>query len=91
MNKAELIDYIASDLEISKARAEGFVNSFTAAVTSNIGKDGVKIAGFGSWGAKKRNAKTGRNPQTGEEMKIPAKWVPFFKAAAAMKDSVLRK
>ena len=59
--------------------------------TKNLRKDGVKIAGFGTFGAKKRKAKTGRNPQTGEEMKIPSKWVPFFKAGTSLKDAALRK
>ena len=87
MNKAQLVEFIAEDMEISKAEAERFVNCFTSAVTKNINKDGVKIAGFGTFGSKKRNAKTGRNPQTGEEMKIPAKWVPFFKAGISLKEA----
>ena len=87
MNKAELVEFIAGDMETSKAEAERFVKSFTAAVTRNLRKDGVKIAGFGTFGAKKRKAKTGRNPQTGEEMKIPSKWVPFFKAGTSLKDA----
>ena len=90
MNKAQLVEFIAEDMEISKAEAERFVNSFTSAVTKNINKDGVKIAGFGTFGSKKRNAKTGRNPQTGEEMKIPAKWVPVFKAGAQLKDAAVK-
>lgn len=87
MNKAELVEIIAQDLETSKASAQKFINSFTTAITKNLRKDGVRIVGFGSFSAKKRNARTGRNPQTGETMKIPAAWVPKFKAGSALKEA----
>ena len=86
MNKSDLVDYIAQDMETTKVEADKFVKAFTDAISKNLKKDGIKIAGFGTFGAKKRAAKMGRNPQTGEEMKIPAKWVPYFKPASALKE-----
>jgi len=91
MNKGELVDYLAEDLEVSKALADRFVNSFTEAVCSNLRKDGVKLAGFGTFSSTKRKARVGRNPQTGEEIKIPARWVPTFKAGTVLKESAERK
>ena len=91
MNKGELVDYLAEDLEVSKALADRFVNSFTEAVCSNLRKDGVKLAGFGTFSSTKRKARVGRNPKTGEEIKIPARWVPTFKAGTVLKDSAERK
>ena len=91
MNKGELVDYLAEDLEVSKALADRFINSFTDAVCTNLRKDGVKLAGFGTFSATKRKARVGRNPQTGEEIKIPARWVPTFKAGTVLKDSAERK
>ena len=91
MNKGELVDYIAEDLDVSKALADRFVNSFTEAVCTNVRKDGVKLAGFGTFGSTKRKARVGRNPQTGEEIKIPARWVPTFKAGTVLKDAAEKK
>ncbi len=88
MNKGELVDYLAEDLEVSKALADRFVNSFTEAVCSNLRKDGVKLAGFGTFSSTKRKARVGRNPQTGEEIQISAAKVPAFKAGKALKDAV---
>ena len=91
MNKGELVDYIAEDLDVSKALADRFVNSFTDAVCTNVRKDGVKLAGFGTFGSTKRKARVGRNPQTGEEIKIPSRWVPTFKAGTVLKDAAEKK
>lgn len=91
MNKGELVDFISEDLDVSKALADRFVNSFTEAVCTNIRKDGVKLAGFGTFGSTKRKARVGRNPQTGEEIKIPARWVPTFKAGTVLKDAAEKK
>ena len=91
MNKSELVDYISEDLEVSKTLADRFVTSFTEAVCSNIRKDGIKLAGFGTFSATKRKARIGRNPQTGEEIKIPTRWVPVFKAGTVLKSSAERK
>lgn len=91
MNKGELVDHLAEDLEISKALADRFVNSFTEIVCNNIRKDGVKLAGFGNFSSTKRKARVGRNPQTGEEIKIPARWVPTFKAGTVLKDAAEKR
>ena len=91
MNKGELVDHIAEELEVSKALADQMVNSFVNAVYQNVRKDGVRLAGFGTFSAAKRKARVGRNPQTGEEIKIPARWVPTFKAGTLLKESAERK
>jgi DNA-binding protein HU-beta len=91
MNKGELVDYLAEDLEVPKALADRFVNSFVEAVYSNVRKEGLKLAGFGTFGSVKRKARIGRNPQTGEEIKIPSRWVPTFKAGSVLKESVEKK
>ena len=91
MNKSELVDWIAEDLEISKTLTDRFVTSFTEAVCSHVRKDGVKLAGFGNFSSTKRKARMGRNPQTGEEIKIPARWVPTFKAGTVLKSAAEKK
>ena len=91
MNRAELTEYIANDLEVTKAQADRFITSFTDAVYSNIRKDGVKIVGFGTFAATKRKARVGRNPQTGEEVKIPSRWAVTFKAGSSLKDAASKK
>merc|ERR1712167_132667 len=91
MNKGELVDCIAEELEVSKALADKFVNCFTDAVCENARKDGIRLAGFGTFGATKRKARVGRNPQTGEEIKIPSRWVPSFKPGSALKEAVEKK
>ena len=90
MTKAELIDKIAGETEVSKALAEKVLNS----VTSQIGKclkksDKITLTGFGTFSVAKRKARTGRNPQTGQEIKIKATRVPKFKSGKALKDAVV--
>lgn len=81
MNKAELIDKIAKDAAVTKAQANDALDSFTAAVVSALKKgDKVTLVGFGTFSVTKRSARKGRNPQTGKEIKIPAKKVAKFKA-----------
>ncbi|NRA44089.1 MAG: HU family DNA-binding protein [Oligoflexales bacterium] len=91
MNRADLIEYIAGEMETSKAEADRFLSAFLDAIYSNVRKEGVKIAGLGSFSAAKRKARLGRNPQTGEEIKIPAKWVPVFKAGASLKEAAKKR
>jgi DNA-binding protein HU-beta len=81
MNKAELIDAIASESGLTKADAKKALEGFVTA-TSGALKSGDKIAlvGFGSFSVSKREARTGRNPQTGAVIKIKARKVPKFKA-----------
>jgi DNA-binding protein HU-beta len=85
MNKAELIDAMAADAGISKLQAKKALDSFTENVSGALKKGGrVSLIGFGSFSVSKRNARTGRNPQTGAEIKIAAKNVAKFKAGAAL-------
>ena len=89
MNKSELVAAIASKAEISKKDAEASVNAFTEVVAEEL-KKGEKIAlvGFGTFEVSQRAARTGRNPQTGKEIKIPASKAPKFKAGKALKDAL---
>ncbi|TDQ29815.1 MULTISPECIES: HU family DNA-binding protein [Tenacibaculum] len=89
MNKSDLIDAMAADAGISKAAAKAALDSLTANVTKTLKKgDKVALVGWGTWSVSKRAARTGRNPQTGKEIKIAAKNVVKFKAGAGLSDSV---
>jgi len=81
MNKAELVSKISDDAGIGKAQANAALDSFVDAVTKTLKSgDKVTLVGFGTFSVSKRNARTGRNPQTGESIKIKAKKVARFKA-----------
>jgi DNA-binding protein HU-beta len=89
MNKAELIAAIAAKTGDTKKVAEASVNAFVDVVTESLVKgDKVQLVGFGSFEVRKRAARKGRNPQTKEEIKIPASKAPVFKAGKALKDKV---
>ena len=89
MNKSELIERMASDADISKAAAERALESFTTSVQSTLKKGGsVTLVGFGSWSVTKRAARTGRNPKTGEAIKIKARKAPKFTPVKAFKDAL---
>jgi len=89
MNKAELIDAMASGAELSKADAKKALDAFIGATTGALKKgDRVALVGFGSFAVAKRAARTGRNPQTGKEIKIAAKKVVKFKAGSELSGSV---
>ncbi|MBY5945313.1 nucleoid-associated protein HU-beta [Photobacterium rosenbergii] len=89
MNKTQLVDKIAENADISKASAGRALDAFIDAVSESL-KDGDQVAlvGFGTFSVRERAARTGRNPQTGEEIQIAAAKVPGFKAGKALKDSV---
>ncbi len=92
MNKAELIAAIAAQTNETKKNAEAAVNAFVDVVTEALVKgDKVQLVGFGSFEVRKRAARKGRNPQTKEEIKIPASKAPVFKAGKALKDLVNKK
>jgi DNA-binding protein HU-beta len=81
MNKGQLIDKIAGDAQISKVQAGAALDSFLTATMGALKKgDKVTLVGFGTYSVSKRSARIGRNPQTGKEIKIPAKKVVKFKA-----------
>ncbi|ATL46754.1 DNA-binding protein HU [Chitinophaga caeni] len=89
MNKAELIDRIAKDAEITKTQANDALDSFTKAVADTLKKGGkVTLVGFGTFSVSKRAARNGRNPQTGQIIKIKAKKVAKFKAGKALSDKL---
>ena len=90
MNKSELIDQIAQDAEISKAAALKALNSFMANVTKALKKkDGkVTLVGFGTFAKSRRKARKGRNPQTGEPIKIKASNVVKFRPGKKLKDAI---
>lgn len=89
MNKAEFIGKMAADAKISKAAAAKALDSFIAGVKGALKKgDRATLVGLGSFSVSHRKARTGRNPQTGKAMKIPAKKVPRFVAGAALKEAV---
>ncbi|CDH06917.1 DNA-binding protein HU-beta, NS1 (HU-1), plays a role in DNA replication and in rpo translation [Xenorhabdus bovienii str. oregonense] len=89
MNKSQLIDKIAADVNISKAAAGRVVDAFISSVSDSL-KDGddVVLVGFGTFTVRERAARTGRNPQTGKEIKIAAAKVPAFRAGKGLKDAV---
>lgn len=89
MNKTELIDAIAESADLSKASAARTLEATLDAITGALQQgDSVALVGFGTFQAKDRAARTGRNPQTGEAMEIPAAKVPSFKAGKALKDAL---
>ncbi|WP_375324277.1 HU family DNA-binding protein [Flagellimonas sp. GZD32] len=89
MNKTELIDAMAADAGITKAAAKKALESFLGNVEGTLKKgDRVSLVGFGSWSVSKRSAREGRNPQTGQTIKIAAKNVVKFKAGAELSGAV---
>ena len=89
MNKAELIEAIAKQADISKAAASRALDAAVGAIKKSMKKgDSVSIVGFGTFSTRKRGARTGRNPQTGAAIKIKASRVPKFKPGKALKDAV---
>lgn len=89
MNKSQLIDQIASEANISKAAAGRVVDAFVASVMGSLSKgDDVALVGFGTFTVRERAARIGRNPQTGQEIKIAAAKVPAFRPGKGLKDAV---
>lgn len=87
MNKTELVSAIADKAEISKKDAEAALKAFTDVVAEELKKgEKIQLVGFGTFEISERAARTGRNPQTGEEMMIPASKSPKFKAGKSLKD-----
>ncbi len=92
MNKAELIEIIATEAKLSKAAAQAALDATTAAIVKTVTKgDSVGLVGFGSFSSGKRAARVGRNPQTGESIKIPAAKTVKFSAGKTFKDTVNKK
>ena len=89
MTKAELVDFVAEKADLTKAEAARALDAVVAGVTKGLKKEGkVSLVGFGTFTAKKRAARTGRNPLTGAEVKIAARVVPGFRAGSKLKDAL---
>lgn len=89
MNKTELVAVVAEKAGLTKVEAGKAVDAVTSAITEEMSKGGdVALIGFGTFKVGERSARTGRNPQTGAEMQIPAAKVPKFSAGKALKDAV---
>lgn len=89
MNKTELVDAIAKKTELSKKDAEKALKAFTDVVAEELAKgEKIQLVGFGTFEVAERPAREGRNPRTGETMKIAASKAPKFKAGKALKDTV---
>ena len=89
MTKAELIEAVAKDAKITKTAAAQAIDSITGTITKDLKKRGrITLTGFGTFSVANRKARTGRNPQTGQEIRIPASKTPKFTAGKALKDAV---
>lgn len=91
MNKVELVAAVAEKAELSKKDAEKAVAAVFAAIEEAVAAgDKVQLVGFGTFETKQREARTGRNPRSGETIEIPAASLPAFKAGKALKDAVAK-
>lgn len=89
MNKTELVAAIADKTELSKKDSEKALKAFIDAVTEELKKgEKIQLVGFGTFEVSQRAARTGKNPQTGKAISIPASKAPKFKAGKALKDTV---
>jgi len=89
MNKADLLSKMANEADISKAAAEKALSAFTDGVKNAMQKgEGVTLIGFGAYTVVERKARTGRNPQTGAVLQIPAKKTIKFKAGKELREAV---
>ena len=89
MTKAELVEFIAENADLTKADATRALEAMIEVITEGLkNKKKVTLVGFGTFAAKEREARTGRNPQTGETVQIAARTVPTFKAGNKLKDAL---
>lgn len=92
MTKTELIDKVAEKTGLTKKDSGKAIDAMVDAISGALAKHNkVQLVGFGSFEVRKREARKGRNPQTGAEIKIAARNVPVFKAGKALKDAVAKK
>ena len=92
MNKADLVEAIANATELSKSKTDEVVGAMVATIIKAVAKgDSVQLVGFGTFGSGKRAARTGRNPRTGESIKIAAAKTVKFTAGKAFKEAVNKK
>ena len=91
MNKTELINAVADKTELSKKDAEAAVSAVIEAITESLTQEEkVQLVGFGAFEVKSRAERVGRNPKSGDTIKIPASKTPVFKAGKALKDAVAK-
>ena len=89
MNKGELVKAMSEKANLSKKTTEAILNAFIEVISDELKKgEKIQLIGFGNFEAKKRAERTGRNPQTGNSIKIPARTSPVFKAGKALKETV---
>jgi DNA-binding protein HU-beta len=89
LKKTELIEAIAEKTDVPKSQAQKYFDAFEEVVTDTLkGGDEVQVTGFGKFYVREQKARDGRNPQTGEKMRIPAQRVPTFSAGNSLKESV---
>ncbi len=87
MNKAELVEQLTTEVGLTKADCERVLDSLTENIKKSVKKGSdVTLVGFGTFTRARRKARIGRNPQTGSELKIPARTVPKFRPGKAFKD-----
>lgn len=92
MNKADFVEAVADGAELTKADAGRAVDAMIAAITKALKKgDTVTLVGFGTFSVRKRGARTGRNPRTGEHVSVEKKSVPFFKTGKEMRERLNRE
>ena len=89
MTKAELVERVANQINLTKKQTEVVVNTVFSSITESLaeGKK-VELRGFGSFRIRQRNARVGRNPKSGQKVEVPSKKVPFFKAGKELRELV---
>lgn len=89
MTKADLVDEVAATADLTKKDSEVVVSTFFDAIIDSLSKgDKVELRGFGTFKLRRRKARVGRNPRTGERVDVPAKVVPFFKPGKELREMV---
>lgn len=89
MNKSELIDAVSAEAELTKADTDKAFKAFVKVITETMAKgDQIALVGFGTFLVRERQARSGRNPRTGETISIESAKIPAFKAGKALKDAV---
>jgi len=89
VNKGELIDKVAEEIDCAKVETKGVIECVFKNITDCLAKgDAVRLVGFGTFGIRKRAAREARNPRTSEKISVPAMSVPFFKAGKELKERV---
>ena len=92
MTKAELVEKVATQIDLTKKQTEVVVNTLFQSITDSLGEgDKVELRGFGSFRVRHRDARVGRNPKSGEKVEVPAKKVPFFKPGKELRELVDEK